>query len=86
MIRTTRRAPITWSYGFGYTCGTFGDLRLNGRLIHDFRFSSDCYEALSDIRIYGDFCDNEDLYDQSGYLEAQFTFNYECRDALGWYY
>lgn len=55
-------------------------------VVHNFRFSSDCSQALIDIRNYGDFCDNEDLYDQSGRLEAQFTFSYECRNALGWYY
>lgn len=86
VIRTYRRDPVIWSSGFGYQCGSFGDLLLNGRLVHNFRFSSDCYTALEDIRIYGDFCDGEDLYDQSGMLEAQFTFNYECREALGWYY
>lgn len=86
VIRTTRRSPVIWSTGFGYSCGAFGDLLLNGRLIHSFRFSSDCYTALEDIRIYGDFCDGEDLYDQSGILEAQFTWDYECREALGWYY
>ena len=42
--------------------------------------------ALSDIRMYGDFCDGSDLYDQSGILEASFYYNYECRDALGYYY
>ncbi len=86
IIRTTRRAPISWNTGFGFQCGSFGDLLLNGRLVHSFRFSSDCYTALEDIRLYGDFCDGEDLYDQSGYLEAQFTWDYECRQALGWYY
>lgn len=86
VIRTYRRDPIIWSSGFGYQCGSFGDLLLNGRLVHSFRFSSDCYTALEDIRLYGDFCDGEDLYDQSGILEAQFTWDYECRQALGYYY
>lgn len=86
IIREIRRSPIIWSSGFGYACGRFGELMLNGRLVHNFRFSSDCMQALSDIRIYGDFCDQEDLYDQSGILEAQFTFSSECRQALGYYY
>lgn len=86
VIRTTRRPVIIWDRGFGYTCGAYGDLYLNNRLVHNFRFSSDCSQALYDIRNYGDFCDNEDLYDQSGMLEAQFTFSSECRNALGWYY
>lgn len=85
-IRTSRRPNVVWSSGFGYSCNMFGELRLNGRLIHSFRFSSDCSTALSDIQWYGDFCDYEDLYDQSGYLQAQFTFPSECRSALGWYY
>jgi hypothetical protein len=86
VIRTVRRPVIVWDRGFGYACGRFGELLLNGYVVHNFRFSSDCSQALIDIRNYGDFCDNEDLYDQSGRLEAQFTFNYECRNALGWYY
>lgn len=86
VIRTTRRAPVVWSRGFGYACTPYGELLLNRNVVHSFRYSSDCSQALSDIRNYGDFCDNEDLYDQSGYLQAQFTFNYECREALGYYY
>lgn len=86
IIRSYRRSPIIWSTSFGYSCGYYGDLMLNGRLVHNFRFSSDCSQALSDIRNYGDFCDQEDLYDQSGMMEAQFNFSYECRDALGYYY
>ena len=86
VIRTYRRDPVIWNSGFGYQCGAFGDLTLNGRLVHSFRFSSDCYTALEDIRVYGDFCDGEDLYDQTGILEAQFTWDYECRQALGYYY
>lgn len=86
VIRTVRRPQVIWSSGFGYTCNSWGDLSLNGRQVHTFRFSSDCQQAISDIRYYGDFCDMEDLYDQTGYLEAQFTFSSECRSALGWYY
>lgn len=88
IIRTTRRSPVIWSSGFGYQCAGYmnDQLILNGRLVHVFRYSGDCFTALSDIRVYGDFCDQEDLYDQSGRLEAQFTFNYECRNALGYYY
>lgn len=85
-IRTTRRPQVIWSTGFGYTCNIYGELQLNGRHIHTFRFSSDCSTALSDIQYYGDFCDYEDLYDQTGYLEAQFNYSSECRSALGWYY
>jgi hypothetical protein len=86
VIRTYRRDPVIWNTGFGYSCGAFGDLLVSGRLVHNFRFSQDCYTALEDIRLYGDFCDGEDLFDQSGALEAQFTFDYECRNALGYYY
>ena len=46
----------------------------------------DCNEAINDIRIYGDFCDDNVMFDQSGYMEAEFSSRYECRDALGWYY
>ncbi len=86
VIRTVRRSPVIWNSGFGYSCGYYGDLTLNGRLVHNFRWSSDCSQALSDIRNYGDFCDGEELYDQSGMLEARFSFSSECRSALGWYY
>lgn len=85
-IRVTIRPNIIWHTGFGYTCGYYGDLMLNGYNIHNFSYESDCYQALNDIRMYGDFCDNEDLFDQNGRLEAQFNYNYECRDALGYYY
>jgi hypothetical protein len=86
IYRTIRRTPIIWSIPFGYNCGIYGDLSVNGRLIHNFYYSSDCYSAIEDIRVYGDFCDNADLYDQTGILEAQFSSNYECRDAIGYYY
>ena len=49
-------------------------------------FNSDRQQAIFDIENYGDFCDNADLYDQSGVLEAQFSWESECREALGWYY
>lgn len=84
--RQSRRPVIIWNTGFGYTCDNFSVLRLNGRYIHNFTFSSDCYTAVNDIRMYGDFCDGSDLYDQSGILEASFYYNYECREALGYYY
>ena len=64
----------------------YGDLALNGRPLHNFRYSMDCNEAINDIRIYGDFCDDNVMFDQSGYMEAEFSSRYECRDALGWYY
>lgn len=86
VIRTYRRDPYVWTNGFGFTCGAYGDLQLNGSFVHNFRFSQDCYTALEDIRLYTDFCDGEDLYDQTGMLQAQFTFDYECRQALGYYY
>lgn len=86
VIRTVRRDPVIWSSGFGYECNYYNQLTLNGRFIHDFTFSSDCYQAVSDIRNYGDFCDQDELYDQTGYLEARFTWSSECRQALGWYY
>lgn len=86
VIHRNRRGPVVWRTGFTYACSPYGDLMFNGRTIHQFRFSSDCSQALRDIRRYGDFCDREDLYDRSGRLEAQFTFNYECRNALGYYY
>lgn len=86
VIRTYRRDPYVWTSGFGYSCGAYGDLLLNGGLVHSFRFSQDCFTALEDIRLYTDFCDGEDLYDQSGMLQAQFTWDYECRQALGYYY
>lgn len=86
VIRTVRRDPVIWSSGFGYQCNIYGELTLNGRYVHGFRYSSDCSQALSDIRNYGDFCDQDELYDQTGYLEARFTWASECRQALGWYY
>ena len=86
VIRTVRREPVVWSTGFGYSCNMYGDLTLNGRYVHNFNYSSDCHQALSDIRYYGDFCDQNELYDQSGYLEARFSYSSECRQALGWYY
>lgn len=89
VYRSSRRPTVIWDRGFNYYCSYSTLLDNNGfnsRPIHNFNFSSDCQQALADIRDYGDFCDNEDLYDQSGILEAQFTFNYECRNALGWYY
>ncbi len=46
----------------------------------------DCNDAMIDIRIYGDFCDDDLMFDQTGYMEAQFASNFECREALGWYY
>lgn len=64
----------------------YGDLLLNGIRQHTFSYSMDCNQAISDIRIYGDYCDNDIMYDQSGYMEAQFYSNYECREALGYYY
>jgi hypothetical protein len=64
----------------------FGDLALNGRSVHNFRYSMDCNEAVSDIRVYGDFCDDNVMFDQTGYMEAEFASRYECREALGWYY
>ncbi len=85
VYRDYRRPTIIWDRGFGYQC-EYNTLVLNGRYVHNFNYSSDCVQALSDIRNYGDFCDGEDLYDQSGVLEAQFNFSSECRNALGWYY
>jgi hypothetical protein len=61
-------------------------LNLNGYRIHDFMFNSECQQAIYDIQNYGDFCDDADLYDQNGQLTAQFSWESECRDALGWYY
>jgi hypothetical protein len=86
IIRSTRRPIIIWSSGFGYSCNMYGQLQVNGRFVHQFSYSSDCSLALSDIQSYGDFCDQEDLYDQTGFLEAQFSHPMECRQALGWYY
>lgn len=86
IYRTYRRPPIIWSVPFGYTCGIYGELSVNGQYIHNFIYSSDCYSAIEDIRLYGDFCDDADLYDQTGILEAQFSSNYECREAIGYYY
>ncbi len=85
-IRTIPRPAPIWTYGFGYSCGYYGDLTLNGRPIHNFAYSSDCQQAIQDIQIYGDFCDNADMIDQTGYLEAAFSSNWECRDALPYYY
>jgi hypothetical protein len=86
IYRTYRRTPIIWSVPFGYSCNMFGDLALNGISMHNFRYNMDCNEAVSDIRLYGDFCDDDTMYDQSGYMEAQFSSRYECREALGYYY
>lgn len=86
VYREYRRSPIIWSQPFGYSCSMYGDLMLNGRPIHNFRYSMDCHDAVSDIRLYGDYCDDDVMFDQSGYMEAQFASRYECREALGWYY
>lgn len=86
VIRSTRRPVIIWNQGFGYACNMYGQLMLNGRTIHSFSYGSDCTTALIDIQNYGDFCDQADLYDQYGYLEAQFSHPMECRQALGWFY
>ena len=86
VYRDYRRSPVIWTQSFGYSCNAYGDLTLNGRRIHNFRYSMDCYDAVNDIRVYGDYCDDDVMYDQSGYMEAQFSSRYECRDALGWYY
>ncbi len=86
IYRDYRRSPIIWSQPFGYSCNMYSDLALNGRRIHNFRYSMDCHEAISDIRLYGDYCDDNIMFDQSGYMEAEFSSRYECRDALGWYY
>ena len=86
VYRDYRRGPIVWTTPFGYSCSMYGDLLLNGIRQHTFSYSMDCNQAISDIRIYGDYCDNDIMYDQSGYMEAQFYSNYECREALGYYY
>jgi hypothetical protein len=86
VYRTYRRPPIIWSVPFGYSCSMYGDLMLNGVAIHHFRIPSDCYTATSDIRVYGDYCDDDVMFDQSGYMEAQFYSNLECRESLGYYY
>lgn len=85
-VRTVPRQPIVWRQPFGYTCNAYEQLMINGSFIHDFDYLGECAQAIQDIHVYGDFCDGEDLYDQSGALEAQFNFSYECRNALGWYY
>lgn len=85
-VRTARRAPVSWGRGFNYSCGRFGELIVNGSPVHSFRYAEECVQALNDIRRYGDFCDNEDMYSRFGALEAQFNFAYQCRAALGWYY
>lgn len=85
-IRPVIRQPIIWNQPFSYSCNAYEQLLLNGSYVHDFNFQGECYQAIQDIHVYGDFCDGEDLFDQSGALEAQFTFDYECRDALGYYY
>ncbi|MFL5784890.1 MAG: hypothetical protein ACJ76H_09795 [Bacteriovoracaceae bacterium] len=86
VYRTYRRPPIIWSVPFGYSCSMYGDLLLNGVPVHKFRINFDCYSAVDDIRIYGDYCDDDVMFDQSGYQEAQFYSNVECREALGYYY
>lgn len=86
VYRSVRRPVIIWNQSFGFNCSSFGDLTLNGRMIHNFRYSFECGQALSDIRVYGDFCDGEDLYDQTGMLEAQFSYDFQCREALGYFY
>lgn len=85
-LRTVVRPPIVWTQPFGYQCNQWEQLTLNGQFIHDFNYLGECAQAIQDIRVYGDFCDGEDLYDQTGIQEAQFTFDYECREALGYYY
>lgn len=85
-LRPVMRNRIVWTQPFGYSCNAYEQLLLNGHYVHDFDFQGDCYQAIQDIRMFGDFCDGEDLYDQTGVLEARFTFHYECRNALGYYY
>lgn len=83
----TEVRPWQWQPSNSLSCDNWSNtLNMNGYRIHDFMFNSDCQQAIYDIQNYGDFCDNADLFDQSGALEAQFSFEYECRNALGWYY
>jgi hypothetical protein len=84
-MQSTRRYYTGTSMILGYSC-YYGQLLQNGLTIHNFSWSSDCTQAVSDISYYGDFCDGADLYDQTGRHEASFTWNEECRSALGWYY
>ncbi|HXH32564.1 MAG TPA: hypothetical protein VNJ01_17330 [Bacteriovoracaceae bacterium] len=83
VIRDQRRTSYIRDYG--YTCD-FGSMYLNGRMIHNFYYNNDCHEALRDLRAYGDFCDGADMFDSVGRMEGQFSSNYECIDALGYYY
>lgn len=76
-----------WTPSNRLSCDSWNNtLNLNGYRIHDFMFNSECQQAIYDIQNYGDFCDDADLYDQNGALIAQFSWESECRDALGWYY
>ncbi|HXH75977.1 MAG TPA: hypothetical protein VNJ08_13480 [Bacteriovoracaceae bacterium] len=68
VIRTVIRPPVIWVTPFGHSC-YYNQLSLNGRPVHNFSYEHECQQALQDIRIHGDFCDREDLYDQSGILE-----------------
>jgi hypothetical protein len=85
-LRNVVRAPLAWTLPFGYTCNQYEQLMINGQYLHNFNWQGECFQAIQDIRVYGDFCDGADLYDQTGVLEAQFSFDYECRNALGYYY
>jgi hypothetical protein len=77
----------TWQPSNRLSCDSWTNtLNFNGYYVHDFMFNSECQQAIYDIQNYGDFCDNSDLYDQNGSLTAQFTWESECRNALGWYY
>ena len=86
VVRTHRRPVIVWDRQFGYSCNAYAQLSVNGQFLHNFQSDWECQQATQDIRSYGDFCDGEDLYDQTGVLEAQYTYDYECREALGYYY
>jgi hypothetical protein len=88
---------------FGYSCQMLTDynqqdqygnyiqyarLLMNGVAQHDFIKLYECNKAISDIQMYGDYCDSVDdvMYDRTGIPEAQFSHYAECRAALPYYY
>jgi hypothetical protein len=53
------------------------------RMIYQFNFESECYEALAESRLNaGRFCDAGKLIRENGSQAYQFSFNSDCLEAL----
>lgn len=84
--RAARRPVIVWNQPFTYGCTARAVLMYGNHVLRNFYSFPQCKQAIQDIRMFGDFCYGADMIDQSGVLEAQFDSEYECREALPFYY